>query len=508
MAVVQFVIFLGAATALASSKVHATVESGKCYARAGVLASSTENSCSKGVSLMQIESKIKRDVLPQSASSMQRSRSSGQANTSNITHSRDRPTVAGRNLSLVLNSSSSQGPSLVYATAAGNVTSIVHSNASGSGPSTVLEAGLQKRFDDLAQSGAAFSSSVIDFIQQVVHDREVLASSGWFVGATLLTLVAVSCLAACLFISRRPDSSVRERSVYLRGTQSQAAMSGKGVAAGKYCTSAGQSRPAQACSARGSNLAPETAALATTWGPPSPRLLPGDGRLSAVPSTTHTARSGPTHSSLMVSDAIDSDPYFCRDLVVPVGCECVLKVPLRCLSKGPIQVTDLNEGSEVLRIEPHALQHVGGGSEGRVKLVLTTEFSVIVGQCMPSPSRIAGQSREEKQRECALVRASGDIFAVITKEEGMEEDERQRYTLTTKLHGRLYFWGSKHEQTLNVMDSAGKLVAMMDTHRHGSMAGQQLQTPHADEVYFKLRVAPLMDVGLILGGLLCIQHLM
>jgi hypothetical protein len=199
------------------------------------------------------------------------------------------------------------------------------------------------------------------------------------------------------------------------------------------------------------------------------------------------------------------DPYFCRDLIVPDGCECILKVPVRCLSKGPFEVRDLNEGSEVLKVEPRALHQRGRGAKGHFKLVLTTEFGVIVAQCMPS----ADQSWQSKQRECVLVRASGDIFAVVAIGEGMEEQDRDRYTLTTKLNGRLYMWRCKHEQTLSFVDSTGKLVALADFSPSGAKTGQQPQASQdPNEVYFKLRVAPLMDVGLILCGLLCIHHFM
>lgn len=205
------------------------------------------------------------------------------------------------------------------------------------------------------------------------------------------------------------------------------------------------------------------------------------------------------------------NPYFCQDLVVPPGCECILKVPFRSLSKGPFEACDPNE-NPVLRVEPRPLHPAGSGGEGLLKLVLTTEFGVTVAQCMPSPARVAGKSPEREQRECVLVRASGDTFAMIK----MEEDEQDRYTLTTKLDGRLSICGSKQQQALNVVDTMGKLVAktcsmseQMDFVPSGATAGQQPQVfLDSDKAYFKVRVAPLMDVGLILCVLLCIHHLM
>lgn len=198
----------------------------------------------------------------------------------------------------------------------------------------------------------------------------------------------------------------------------------------------------------------------------------------------------------MSDDTPGLNPFFCQDLVVPPGCECILKIPFRCLSKGPFEACDPNE-KPVLRVEPHPLHQAGSGAEGLSKIVLTTEFGIIVAQCMPSPARVAGQSPEREQRECVLVRASGDMFAVMKMEQGLHE----RYTLTTKLGGQLHIRGSKREQALSVMDATGKLVAK--TCRIGL-----LRSSDPDEVYFKLCVAPLVDVGLILCVLLCIQHLM
>lgn len=264
---------------------------------------------------------------------------------------------------------------------------------------------------------------------------------------------------------------------------------------------------------------PEPAALATTGEPPTSRLLLGAGAeaVSSLPSVVRPGTAA-THdsaltvlsggSSMVPDDSPGLNPYFCQDLVVPPACECILKVPLRCLSKGPFVASDPN-GTAVLRIEPRALHQAHGGAQGLQQLVLTTEFGVTVAQCMPSPARIAGQSPEREQRECVLIRASGDTFAVVK----MEEGEDERYTLITKLGGRLHVWGSKRERALNVVDTTGKLVArtcsmtdqQLDFNSSGAMAGQQHDP---DKVYFKVRVAPLMDVGLTLCMLLCIHYLM
>jgi len=200
----------------------------------------------------------------------------------------------------------------------------------------------------------------------------------------------------------------------------------------------------------------------------------------------------------------DPDSYFCPDLVVPSGCECILKVPTATLSRGPFNVTDVSDNA-VLHVESRVLNVrpsiVPGGRDAEQRqqhrLVLTTEDGTIMAQCGPSLTQA---------RECVLLRAAGDHFAKIT---GTEE---KAYTLTTRTGLKLFFWGSFEDYAMNVIDSSGRLIAKTGNISEIPASGENITAAAAQSSQgapiYRLRVAPLMDVGLVLCGLLCIQHLM
>jgi len=203
-------------------------------------------------------------------------------------------------------------------------------------------------------------------------------------------------------------------------------------------------------------------------------------------------------------EQLDPDSYFCPDLVVPPGCEVILKVPTTTLSQGPFDITDVHDNA-VLHVEPRALNFrpsiVRGGRDAEQRqqhrLVLTTESGEIMAQCGPSLTQ-AG--------ECDLLRAAGDQFAKIIS------TEEKAYTLTTRTGLKLFFWGSFEDTTVNVIESSGRLIAKTSSISERPASGETTvvatsQSLQGSPIY-SLRVAPLMDVGLVLCGLLCIQHIM
>jgi len=200
----------------------------------------------------------------------------------------------------------------------------------------------------------------------------------------------------------------------------------------------------------------------------------------------------------------DPDSYFCPDLVVPPGCECILKVPTASLSRGSFTVTDVNDKT-VLHVEPRSLNVrpsiVPGGRDAEQRqqhrLMLTTEYGTIMAQCGPSLTQ-AG--------ECVLLRAAGDHFAKIAC------TEEKAYTLMTRTGLKFFFWGTFEDYSMNVIDSSGKLIAKTGSISELPASCETIglaasQSSHGAPIY-RLQVAPLSDVGLVLCGLLCIQHIM
>jgi len=193
------------------------------------------------------------------------------------------------------------------------------------------------------------------------------------------------------------------------------------------------------------------------------------------------------------------DAYFCPDLIVPENCECILRVPVQPLSQGQFDVTDLND-NVVLRVAPRRGgrrapgsavslrgRDVGSASdtadETAQRIVVTTGYGNVLAQCGLAPGT------RGRTAECLLLRASGDCFAKIARGEG------ERFTLRTHTGTRLHFWGAFRQHAVNVTDDAGKLLATTEL------------AVGSEPAIYKLRVAPLMDVGLVLCGLLSIEHL-
>jgi len=222
------------------------------------------------------------------------------------------------------------------------------------------------------------------------------------------------------------------------------------------------------------------------------------------------------------------DAFFCADLVVPQSCECILLVPIQPLTQGPFEVVDLN-GNVVLQVTPrHAsfrpfagsAPSTSTGDAGRdpagplQRLIVMTSYGNMLAQCGVAPGRSTSSRRGV---EFHLLRAAGDYFAKLTSNDAKEGGgsclgatggpsfpiAKDRFTLATRTGMRLHFWGSLEHHAMNVTDDPGKLLAT--TESGGSLEKQA--NASGEPTYYKLRVAPLMDVGLVLCGLLCIEHL-
>lgn len=213
------------------------------------------------------------------------------------------------------------------------------------------------------------------------------------------------------------------------------------------------------------------------------------------------------------ADKVERDSYFCSELVVPPGSECILKVHARPLSLGPFDVTDVNDNA-VLHVEPRSVNipSAGLGPASSIslgvqdtvpaqRLVLTTEYGTVMAQCGPSLGR--------GKRECVLLRAGGDHYARIAKAE-----DQGAFVMSCLSGLRLVFCGSfdSEDKVMSVVDGSGRLVAktgsvssLMASEKASGSTEVEPAGPGGQHV-FRLWVAPLVDVGLVLCGLLCIQH--
>jgi len=505
VAVHHLVFFVLATSSVTKSTDMAVAEFGACRSEAAEPAVRALNCSLHGLLLIQDKSVMSRNGRPKvsktrfslvKAKASSRGRFVVHANLSRGDAYLVQANTSSRGNSTVQTNAIGSGSSMVQANTSGNGTVIAQSSAAG----TSREPGLQER--RVAQQGSGFGNVFADLTHRLARSQQAPVSTGVWICVTLIIFIVISCFfATWAFISNRPQRpsvSLVRATNFSRGAQQHAALSGKAASGGM----SGMFVSAPSLVAYDSSgMEPEPAFLAAPGEQLASQVQLGAGAetVCSLPSIASAMHPCAAAAAMYggIRSTMSNNPHFCSDLVVPPGCECIMQVPSRCLSNGPFEVCDPN-GNGVLKVEPRALHQGDTGAEGLLKLVFTTGSGITVSQCMPSPARIAGNSLEREQRECALICASGDTFALIKLDQGQHE----RYTLTTQLGGRLQIWGNKRDQAMNVVDGEGKLVAKT----WGiSDLGFYLDPENAG---FNLRVAPLVDVGLILCGLLCIHHLM
>lgn len=233
-----------------------------------------------------------------------------------------------------------------------------------------------------------------------------------------------------------------------------------------------------------------------------------------VTSSPHIKSRGPQESVMPITAPLQFsgggglEVVFCPDLIVPAGCECILCVPVKPVNKNsPFEVTDAN-GNVVLGVQERILSpHSGRPSaanraqysasdapKSMRRLVVCTAAGDLLAQCCAVvPSQPPG---EYDSVEFHLLRASGDYFATLSRGASTHD----QFGLQSLSGQHLHFWGSFGSQyhAMNITDDEGKLIATTEACSvvfDGSCE------------YYRLRVAPLTDVGLVLCSLLCIEHL-
>lgn len=181
--------------------------------------------------------------------------------------------------------------------------------------------------------------------------------------------------------------------------------------------------------------------------------------------------------------------YLCPDLVVPAGCECILLVPTQPKRGQPYDITD-STGNTVLSVADCA------GSPLRRKIVANGNQDLAqCGRVLPSTP-----SSRLSTIEFELLSATGEVWAQLSYEprQGAED----KCTIQTKTNEKLQIFGSVRHNALNITNSeGGHLLAttepMVETGPHGEPPCSM----------FRMRVAPLTDVGLVLCSLICLKHL-
>jgi len=187
------------------------------------------------------------------------------------------------------------------------------------------------------------------------------------------------------------------------------------------------------------------------------------------------------------------DSTFCQELVVPAGCECILLVPARPKRGQPFDITD-TQGNAVLSVVDDTSQGKEGAGVQRRMLVADR---TILAQCGRARSSLPGSMLTSVDFE--LLSSTGEVWAKLTYEprQGAED----KCSIETKTGQRFFLLGSVRHNALNMSDSNGALIATTEPTTEPGPLGQPAGS------LFKLRAAPLCDVGFILCSLLCLQHL-
>jgi len=173
---------------------------------------------------------------------------------------------------------------------------------------------------------------------------------------------------------------------------------------------------------------------------------------------------------------------FCPDLVVPQQCECILVVPVYA-PVGTFSICDMN-GRAVLQA---FTQMQGQGLLWQLHLQTATGESL--ARCIEVRSGTATLGKEFH-----VLDGKGKHFATLTQVQG-----QQRFELTTQSGFKLHFYGNFQTQAVNVTDEDESLLAT--TEPCGTDFDQT-------GIYYRLRVAPLANVGHSLCALLCIGQIL
>uniref|UniRef100_A0A7S1MQW9 Phospholipid scramblase n=1 Tax=Alexandrium catenella TaxID=2925 RepID=A0A7S1MQW9_ALECA len=190
----------------------------------------------------------------------------------------------------------------------------------------------------------------------------------------------------------------------------------------------------------------------------------------------------------------------CPDLIVPERMELDFAVP-EALGVGAQHLS-----FSILDMRGQPLSHVIANETGspcgiQLQMLDRTPLAFIRTECLHGGRSGRGRSREPASSSgqgtncIEICRPSGEVFCVVTKDEGTPW---YRYVLRSKTWQRLYtYCGNFREKAVNVTNSSGHLVCTSERCRVGFDSAS----------HYQVRVAPQTDAGLLLCGLLAIDKL-
>eukprot|EP00746_Dinoflagellata_sp_MGD_P166044 gnl/MRDRNA2_/MRDRNA2_95686_c0_seq1.p1 gnl/MRDRNA2_/MRDRNA2_95686_c0~~gnl/MRDRNA2_/MRDRNA2_95686_c0_seq1.p1 ORF type:complete len:482 (-),score=66.79 gnl/MRDRNA2_/MRDRNA2_95686_c0_seq1:2-1447(-) len=210
--------------------------------------------------------------------------------------------------------------------------------------------------------------------------------------------------------------------------------------------------------------------------------------MNEVPRHSYPVAAAAQPKSDFIHHTAGNSDLFCPDLVVPEGSECVLMVPI--LPRTILDVLGDNQNSVFpvidqggstclcIRFQSFAVAGEGlrvatPGLRERIMLMASTGFRVLA-YC------------ERHGLSFHVHRHDDDLFARLSK------DEKGVYSLVGRSGPLLSYNGHISDCAVRVTNPEGRLLAYCEK---------------GDLSHFKLRVGPLVDVGLVLCGLLALDRM-
>jgi len=183
----------------------------------------------------------------------------------------------------------------------------------------------------------------------------------------------------------------------------------------------------------------------------------------------------------------ESRDIFCSELVVPDGSECVLMVPIL-----PQTIFDVIQENSVFPVND---------MEGSTCLCIRLQSFTVLGEGLrvATPGlreRIMLMAANSPQRILAHCERHGLSFHVHCHDDELfarlSRDETGAYSLVGRSGPIMRFTGLTSDCSVRVANPEGRVLAYIEK---------------GDVSHFKLRVGPLVDVGLVLCGLLALSRM-
>jgi len=225
----------------------------------------------------------------------------------------------------------------------------------------------------------------------------------------------------------------------------------------------------------------------------------------------------------------------CPELLAPSGNECVIALPsIHDVSSGTTLVERMivsKTGSPIVRLtltrmSDSVADDAGGGTSYGAAGQIVERLSIIgfkrqnaLGFCelQIPPAHSIGIGPAKQQMKCNIYRPTGDLFATLEEEPtgvvgsllathgsaGVATYGTKCYMLTTVATGtRFWIQGDMTKRNLVVLSESDKKKPLIYVD-----SGEQLQFKSEESDYYRIRVQPKVDAGVVIMALLAMDRL-